>query len=214
MHGGIDEKRKNSPCVGGEGKRAVNKGSMNEKESASISEANNRGFHESCPRVIPSFRIFRLAKLRPKTGISFFFFKSNVSELEYISTRRKNSSISSLSLSLSAHPVSPCSSARNHETTTDIDTWPHAPGTTLQIRRSLLYRAIDHRRAIVRSSLSDGEGCTLGFIERGAGGRVTHLYSTFGGFASARHLKRSSLPSTMRPFLPNPDRILRDTFGA
>lgn len=142
-----------------------------------------------------------------------FFFKSNVSELEYISTRRKNSSISSLSLSLSAHPVSPCSSARNHETTTDIDTWPHAPGTTLQIRRPLLYRAIDHRRAIVRSSLSDGEDCTLGFIERGAG-RVTHLYSTFGGFASARHLKRSSLPSTMRPFLPNPDRILRDTFGA
>lgn len=213
MHGGIDEKRKNSPCVGGEGKRAVNKGSMNEKESASISEANNRGFHESCPRVIPSFRIFRLAKLRPKTGISFFFLNRTYQNWN-ISLRDERTLPFRLSLSLSAHPVSPCSSARNHETTTDIDTWPHAPGTTLQIRRPLLYRAIDHRRAIVRSSLSDGEDCTLGFIERGAGGRVTHLYSTFGGFASARHLKRSSLPSTMRPFLPNPDRILRDTFGA
>lgn len=166
------------------------------------------------PKGDPIFSNFSLGQAAPENGNILFFFKSNVSELEYISTRRKNSFISSLSLSLSAHPVSPCSSARNHETTTDIDTWPHAPGTTLQIRRPLLYRAIDHRRAIVRSSLSDGEGCTLGFIERGAGGRVTHLYSTFGGFASARHLKRSSLPSTMRPFLPNPDRILRDTFGA
>lgn len=82
MHGGIDEKKGKIPLtLEGEGKRAVNKGSMNEKESASIGEANNRGFHESCPRVIPSFRIFRLARLRLKTEISpffFFFFKSNL----------------------------------------------------------------------------------------------------------------------------------------
>lgn len=129
MHGGIDEKRKNSPCVGGEvGKRAVNKGSMNEKESAR--EASNRGFHESCSRVIPSFRIFRLATLGARKS---FFFKSNVSQLEYISLRETKELFHFHRLSLS-HPVSPCSSARNHETTTDIDTWPHAPGTTLQIR--------------------------------------------------------------------------------
>lgn len=132
MHGGIDEKRKNSPCVGGEGKRAVNKGSMNEKESASISEANNRGFHESCPRVIPSFRIFRLAKLRPKTGISFFFFKSNVSELEYISTRRKNSSISSLSPSLSL--LIPYHRVRRHATMKQPPT--STPGHMLLEQRS------------------------------------------------------------------------------
>lgn len=130
MHGGIDEKRKNSPCVGGEvGKRAVNKGSMNEKESAR--EANNRGFHESCSRVIPSFRIFRLARLGARK--SFFLNRTYHNWNIFLSARRKNSSISIAPLSLS-HPVSPCSSARNHETTTDIDTWPHAPGTTLQIR--------------------------------------------------------------------------------
>lgn len=130
MHGGIDEKRKNSPCVGGKvGKRAVNKGSMNEKESAR--EANNRGFHESCSRVIPSFRIFRLARLGARK--SFFLNRTYHNWNIFLSARRKNSSISIAPLSLS-HPVSPCSSARNHETTTDIDTWPHAPGTTLQIR--------------------------------------------------------------------------------
>lgn len=130
MHGGIDEKRKNSPCVGGKvGKRAVNKGSMNEKESAR--EANNRGFHESCSRVIPSFRIFRLARLGARK--SFFLNRTYHNWNIFLSARRKNSSISIAPLSLS-HPVSPCSSARNHETTTDIDTWPHAPETTLQIR--------------------------------------------------------------------------------
>lgn len=62
--------------LGGEGERAVNKGSMNEKESASIGEANNRGFHESCPRLIPSFRIFLLgqAALENRNILFFFFF--------------------------------------------------------------------------------------------------------------------------------------------
>lgn len=165
------------------------------------------------PKGDPIFSNFSLGQAAPENG-NILFFLNRTYQNWNISLRDERTLPFRLSLSLSAHPVSPCSSARNHETTTDIDTWSHAPGTTLQIRRPLLYRAIDHRRAIVRSSLSDGEGCTLGFIERGAGGRVTHLYSTFGGFASARHLKRSSLPSTMRPFLPNPDRILRDTFGA
>lgn len=164
------------------------------------------------PKSDPIFSNFSLGQAAPENGHILFFFLNRT--YQNWNTSLRDERTLPFRLSLSAHPVSPCSSARNHETTTDIDTWPHAPGTTLQIRRPLLYRAIDHRRAIVRSSLSDGEGCTLGFIERGAGGRVTHLYSTFGGFASARHLKRSSLPSTMRPFLPNPDRILRDTFGA
>lgn len=128
MHGGIDEKRKNSPCVGGEvGKRAVNKGSMNEKESAR--EASNRGFHESCSRVIPSFRIFRLARL----GARKSFFLNRTYHNWNISPRDERTLPFPSPLSLS-HPVSPCSSARNHETTTDIDTWPHAPETTLQIR--------------------------------------------------------------------------------
>lgn len=135
----------------------------------------------------------------------FFFLNRTYYELEHIPTRKELFPVSIASLYLSAHPVSSYSSARNHETTTDIDTWPHAPENNApNSSNSLLYRAIDHRG--LYRPLPDVEGCTRG--------DVTHLYSTFGGFASARHLKRSSLPSTMRPFLPSPDRILRDTFGA
>lgn len=131
MHGGIDEKRKNSPCVGGEGKRAVNKGSMNEKESASISEANNRGFHESCPRVIPSFRIFRLAKLRPKTGISFFFLNRTYQNWN-TSLRDERTLPFRLSLSLSL--LIPYHRVRRHATMKQPPT--STPGHMLLEQRS------------------------------------------------------------------------------
>lgn len=126
MHGGIDEKRKNSPCVGGEvGKRAVNKGSMNEKESAR--EANNRGFHESCSRVIPSFRIFRLATLGARK--SFFLNRTYHNWNIFLSARRKNFSISIASLSLI-----PYHRVRRHATMKQPPT--STPGHTLLEQRS------------------------------------------------------------------------------
>lgn len=146
---------------------------------------------------------------------AWLFARMNVDTLEYVEHdlwRKERSTFGARRLPIAL-------------SSTDTQPWkPPTPGrtaaaTTLQIRRALSYSV--YRSSVgyrLRLLAKEHRERTRG-IQRQPGGRVTrafstHLYSTFGGFASARHLKRSSLPSTMRPFLPRPDRILRDTFGA
>lgn len=206
------------------GKRPrADKGSMDEKENAGITGANIAASTRSVSTLVPmvplssvprsTLPVVRDRRLITETSRHRLCHPRSLHVVRGTCFRRR------AIRTPTASSAEESTGTRNREIV-DIDTWSRA--TTFRIRPVLSWQrpGIDHRRLSIAPLWPMVPGCPgLSRGHRTRGGRVTrafstHLYSTFGGFASARHLKRSSVPSTMRPLLPRPDRILRDTFGA